>query len=132
MNPRDAWLHERYARWLDRLTKVAFLLALAAFGAYALGILEPFVPIADLPRVWGLPLEEYLARTGAPTGWAWLGFLGHGDYLNYVGLSLFACVVLACDLAIVVPLLRRGERLLAALVGVQIVVLAVAASGIVT
>ena len=129
---RDAWLQERYARWVDALTRVAFVLAVAGFAAYLFGRPAPFIPIEELPRLWNLPLAEYLARTGAPTGWGWLGLLGRGDYLNYLGLALFALVALVCDLAIIVPLLRRGERLLAALVAAQVVVLAVAASGVVT
>lgn len=131
LGERDAWLQERYARWLDVLTKLAFAISVAGFAVYAAGALAPLVPIAELPRLWGLPLAEYVARTGAPTGWAWLHYLGRGDYLNYVGLSLFACVVLLCNLAVVVPLFRRGERLLGTLVAAQVAVLAVAASGVV-
>jgi hypothetical protein len=129
LDQRDEWLHERYARWLDALTRLAFVLTAATFVVYVAGLSAPAIPIAELPNLWGLPLDEYLARTGAPTGWGWLAQGARGDYLNYVGLSLFACVVLLCNLAIVVPLARRGERLMAALVAAQILVLAIAASG---
>ena len=128
---RDAWLQERYARWLDVLTRVAFTVCVATFVLYLSGVLPPHVPIGDLARLWGLPLGEYLARTGAPAGWGWLQLAARGDYLNYAGLALFACVVLLCNLAILAPLLRRGERLMAALVAAQIAVLAFAASGVV-
>jgi hypothetical protein len=127
----DSWLQERYARWLDALTKLAFAVTAAAFAAYATGLVAPSVPIAELPRLWDLPLAEYLGQTGAPTGWEWLRRVGYGDYLTYFGLCLFALVVLLCNLAIVVPLLRRGERLLGALVAAQVLVLAIAASGVV-
>lgn len=130
LNERDDWLHERYARWLDALTRLAFVVSLVAFAAYLAGVLPPWVPVADLPQLLRLPLEEYLARTGAPTGWDWLRHLTRGDLLNYVGLALFACVVIICDLAILAPLLRRGERLLAALVAAQAAILLVAASGV--
>jgi hypothetical protein len=127
---RDDWLQERYARWVDALTRIAFVISLAAFAAYVAGVLPPWVPIAELPQLLRLPLDEYLARTGAPVGWEWLRHLGRGDLLNYLGLALFACVVLVCDIAILVPLLRRGERLLAALVAAQAAVLLAAASGV--
>jgi hypothetical protein len=127
---RDAWMQDRYAAWLDALTRIAFVLSMASFAVYVTGALPPWVPAADLPGLWHLPLEEYLARTSAPTGWAWLGYIARGDYLNYLGLSLFACVTVVCHLAILVPLLRRGERLMAALVVAQVLVLAVAASGV--
>lgn len=127
---RDAWLQDRYASWIDALTRIAFFVSVATFTAYVSGALAPWVPLTELPGLWHLPLEQYLARTGAPSGWGWLAHIARGDYLNYLGLSLFACVALACHLAILVPLLRRGERLMAALVAAQVVVLAVAASGV--
>jgi hypothetical protein len=131
LEQRDAWIQERYARWLDALTKLAFGITLVAFVLYVSGLASPRIPIADLPQLWGLPLDEYLARTGAPTGWAWVSDILRGESLNQAGLGLFACVVLLCDLAVVAPLARRGERLMAALVAAQAAVLAVAASGVV-
>ncbi len=128
---RDAWMQDRYAAWLDALTRIAFVLSTVSFALYVTGTLAPWVPPADLPTLWHLPLEQYLAHTSAPTGWGWLGYVARGDYLNYVGLSLFACVVVVCHLAILVPLLRRGERLMAGLVVAQVLVLSVAASGVV-
>lgn len=127
---RDAWIQERYARWLDALTKLAFLVTLATFFLYVSGLAAPRIPVADLPQLWRLPLDEYLARTGAPTGWAWAAELARGESLSQVGLALFACVVLLCNLAVLVPLARRGERLLAALVAAQALALAIAASGL--
>jgi hypothetical protein len=132
LGQRDAWLHERYARWLDALTRLASTATLAAFALYLAGVPAPAIPIADLPQLWNLPLDEYLARTGAPTGWTWLGEIGRSDYLCYAGLSLFAFVVLLCNLSIVVPLARRGDRLTAALVAAQALVLAIAASGLIS
>ena len=128
---RDAWIQDRYASWIDALTRIAYVVSVVAFAAYVTGALAPWVPLAELPGLWHLPLEQYLARTGGPTGWGWLAHLSSGDYLNYFGLSLFACVAVVCHLAILVPLLRRGERLMAALVAAQVVVLTVAASGVV-
>lgn len=129
IDQRDAWLQDRYARWVDVLTKLAFVATAATFLVYVAGLSAPGVPIAELPRLWGLPLDEYLARTGAPTGWEWVWHIGRGDYLTFTGLTLFAFVVLLCNAAILVPLVRRGERLMATLVAAQVVVLAVAASG---
>jgi hypothetical protein len=128
--PDDAWLQERYARWLDGWTRVAYVVCLLAFIAYVFGVLPPLVPPEQLPRLWHLPLAQYLEATGAPTGWAWLHELGRGDYANFFGLALFACIVLVCHAAMIGPLLRRGERLLAALAAAQVAVLLFAASGL--
>jgi hypothetical protein len=127
---RDNWLQERYARWLDRCTTAAFALSVASFLAYVSGPLSPYVALEQLPAYWNLPLEEYLERTQAPRGWEWLGFIGYGDYLNYLGISMFALVVLICHVAVVPHLLRRGERLIAGLAVAQAVVLLGAASGL--
>jgi hypothetical protein len=127
---RDGWLQERYAQWLDACTKVAFVLSVASFLLYVSGALTPYVPLDRLPDFWNLPLEQYLERTQAPRGWGWLRFLGYGDYLNYLGICMFALVVLVCDLAVLPHLLRRGERLLAALALAQAAVLLGAASGL--
>jgi hypothetical protein len=77
-----------------------------------------------------LPVDRFVAATGAPTGWAWLGYLGSGDYLNLVGVAMLGLVTVLCYARIVVPLLRSGERLYAALAIAQIVVLLIAASGL--
>ncbi len=74
-------------------------------------------------------MAQFLAATGEPTGWAWLGLIGRADYLNLAAVTLFALVTLVCYLRILAPLLRADERLQAAIAAAQIVVLIVAASG---
>ena len=68
---------EVYARWLDRGTKIAFAVCLATLLIYLSGALPPYVALQDLTELWTLPLAQYLERTGAPTGWGWLAFLGY-------------------------------------------------------
>jgi hypothetical protein len=130
--PDDEWLQERYARCLDACTRTAFVVSLLAFAAYVSGLLPPFVPFERLPELWHLPLAQYVEATGAVTGWGWLELLRYGDYANYLGLALFALTVLFCNAAMIVPMLRRGERLLAALAAAQAAVLIFAASGLFT
>ena len=102
----------------------------AAFLLYVIGVPPALIPPEDLPQLWGLPLEDYLALSGAPTGWAWLDLLGHADYLCVAALAVFPCVILLCNAAVLPSLARRGERLLAALVAAQVAVLAIAASNL--
>lgn len=130
LEDRDTWLQERYARWLDASTKLAFLVTVASFFVYVSGALPSFIRLEELPRLWGLPLDQYLARTGAPTGWEWLRLVGYGDYLNYLGICLFALVILICHAAIAPRLIARGERLIFLLAVAQVLVLLVAASGV--
>jgi hypothetical protein len=126
---REQIVQALYARWLEAATWGAFAASLVAFAVYAGGLFPSFVPLASLPMLWHLPVEQYLARTGAPTGWAWLPLLAFSDYLSLACVALIGVVTVVCYLAVLPMLLRLGERLQAALVAAQIVVLLIAASG---
>ena len=128
MSP-ETLVQERYARWLDAATRISFAASLAAFVVYAGGLLPSFVPLEALASLWHLPVDEYLERTAAPAGWEWLRLLGYSDYLALACVALIGTVTLVCYLAILPLLLRVGERLEAALVAAQAVVLLIAASG---
>ena len=127
---QDAHVQELYARWLDVGARTGFALSLAALLLYLSGAMAPFVPLADLPSLWSLPVGRYLELTGAPTGWQWLRLLGHGDYLNLAAIVLFASVTIGCYARILVELLRHGERLYALIAALEIAVLLVAAAGL--
>ena len=126
---REEVIQELYARWLDVSTRLAFAASLLAFLVYASGLLSAFVPLQTLSTLWGLPVDRYLEKTGAPSGWGWLHLVGFSDYLSLACMALVGMVTVLCYLAILPPLLRLGERLQAALVGAQVLVLLVAASG---
>jgi len=121
-----------YARWLDVATRVGFAISLAAFLVYASGAVEPFVPLEQLPRLWGLSAAQYAAATGSPAGWGWIGMLGKADYLNLAAVALFGIVTLACYARIVPLLFAAGERLQAFIALAQVIVLAAAAAGFFT
>lgn len=122
----------RYARVLDMTAKAGFAVLVAGFVAYLLGWLDTHVPAAELPRVWGLPLAEYLARTGTPTGWGWIAHLHKGEFAGLAGIAVLAGCSAVC-LAAVIPLyVRRGDRAYALVCALVIVVLLLAASGILT
>jgi hypothetical protein len=117
---------ERFARVLDLGTRLALVLLVAGFALYVSGLLPPQVPLAELPSLWRLPLREYLAASGAPTGWGWLALSGRGDYLNYYAVGLLCSIVLLGFLR-ALPVLPRRYAAIAAL---QVVVLLAAASGL--
>ena len=119
--------HDVYARWLDRLVRVAFVLTAAVFVLYVFGVLPPYVSLEALPALWQLPLAQYLEQSGAPVGWNWLPLIGRADYLNLAAIALFALMTLVCYLR-VIPLL---PRLQAALALAQVLVLLAAISGLV-
>lgn len=116
-----------YARWVDMGTRLGFVVLIVSFLIYVSGLLDPGVPPQELMRLWGLPVDRYVAAIGAPTGWGWLALLAKGDYLNYLGVALLASVTIAAYARIVPVLLAHGERLRAAIAALQVFVLVVAA-----
>jgi|SoiMethySBSTD1v2_1073268.scaffolds.fasta_scaffold92861_3 hypothetical protein len=119
-----------YARWLDIGTRVGLAMLVVGFAVYVFGVLDPHVPPQDLARLWTLPVDHYVAAAGAPTGWDWLQHLGKGDYLNFLGISVFASMSIVCYARIVPTLILQRDRLQLALAASQLVVLLAAASGL--
>jgi hypothetical protein len=121
----------RYARWLEIGANAGLLVMALGFVLYLSGLLEPLVPLPRLAELWGLPVGEFLAQTGAPTGWAWLRQLDHGDIVGELGVAVLALCSLPCVLALW-PLFRaRGDRVYAALCIAQAAVLLLSASGLI-
>ena len=118
-----------FARWLDAGTKIALTLLIAGFLAYVTGLLAAHLPPGELAQLWGLPLQEYLAASNAPTGWAWLSLAHRGDYVNYAGIVLLASIVALAYLRML-PLLARHARAHALIAALELVVLFAVASGL--
>jgi hypothetical protein len=119
-----------YARWLDAASRTGFVVLVVAFLAYVFGMVGSHVPMQDLPMLWTLPLEDYLARTHAPTGWGFIRLLPHGEYLSLVGVVMLAMATLLCYVRLVFALRRNGERVQAGIAAAQVVVLVLAAVGV--
>ncbi len=119
-----------YARLLDTGMKVGLLVLTGTFAVYLLGVVKPHVPVEDLPRYWSLPVKAHLAAIGVHAGWGWTSLLGRGDYLNFVGIVLLSAITVFCYLAVLPIFLRRRERVYAGLAVLEVLVLALAASGL--
>jgi hypothetical protein len=119
-----------YAHLLDGGMKAGLLGLVVTFAVYVSGALPPRIPLADLPRYWSLPVKQYLAVTGVRPGWSWVGLLGHGDFLNFVGIAFLSGVTIACYLAIVPIFVRKKDHLYAGIAILEVLVLALAASGV--
>lgn len=123
---------QRYARVLEGGVRIGLGLLVLVFAGYAFELTDPLVPHSRVAEVWNLPVSAFLAETGLPQGWGWLGHAHRGDIANMVGIAMLSgCSVLA--LLSLVPLYwRRGERLYAALCLAEVGVIGVAASGVLT
>ena len=119
-----------YAKLLDAGMKAGLLLLVITFIIYLTGILTPHVPVNDLPKYWAMPVAKYLAATQIPHGWAWLGMVGKGDFLNFIGIAFLAGVTIICYLRIIPILFRKKDGIYAVLAIVEVLVLALAASGV--
>jgi hypothetical protein len=121
-----------YARWLDRGAKAGFLALVAGFAAYATGFLVPQVPFDRLPELLALPLDRYLAATGTTPGWGWATMVAKGEYASLLGIAILAGCSAPCLLAIIPVYLSRRDYVYAGLATMEIAVLALAASGVLT
>jgi hypothetical protein len=119
-----------YAQLLDGGMKLGLLSLLVTFGVYVSGLLPARIPVSDLPRYWSMPVKEYLAATGVHPGWGWVSLLGHGDFLNFVGIAFLAGVSIVCYLAVIPIFVRKKDLVFAAICVVEVLVLALAASGV--
>jgi hypothetical protein len=123
-----------YARVLEIGMYIGLLLLFATFAIYALGIMDPYIPLNEISRYWTPEaggVDAYLREAKIETGWGWVSMLGHGDFLNFVGIAILAGVSIICYLAIVPGLLKSKDKTYALLALLEVIILSVAASGII-
>lgn len=122
----------RYAYWLQWGTRIGLGALVMLFLAYGAGLVEPHVPHSRLPEVWNLPVSQFLAATGLPSGWGWLAYAHRGDIANLLGIALLTGASLLALLALLPLYLRQRNRVYVALCVAQMAVLLLAASGVLT
>lgn len=119
-----------YAKLLDIGMKAGLLMLVVTFIIYLLGILTPYIPVNDLSKYWGLSVYKYLEVTNIHPGWSWLGMLGKGDFLNFTGIAFLAGVTILCYIKIIPTLFRKKDTVYGVIAIIEVLVLALAASGI--
>jgi hypothetical protein len=119
-----------YANLLTIGVWFGIILLLLIYMIYVIGIVPPHVDITLIPQVWGKGVDQYLEITHSPHGWGWLRLLHKGDFLNYLGLAFLGLMTIVCYLVLVRGYLRQRNWLFALISIVEILVLSLAASGI--
>lgn len=119
-----------YARTLQHGMRINLVVLIATFVIYAAGLLPSRTPIEQLPKYWSMSSRDYVTATGAPTGWDWLADLGYGDNLAVLGIAGLATVSAICYLRVLPIFLRRKERLFPAIIIAEVLVIVLAASGL--
>jgi hypothetical protein len=121
-----------YARLLAWGGWTGFAVLVLGFFVYISGLLPALIDVDALPRVWALSARELAEQEGHPSGWRWLTLLGHGDIVNLMGIALIASCSIVPLVAVTALYWRVRERLYALLAAAQVLVLVVAASGLVS
>ena len=119
-----------YAKILEMGMYFGLGILLITFLVYVLGILSPYIPPEHVPKYWHLSVSDYLHQLKIEAGWAWLGMLKHGDFLNFVGIAILAAVTIVSYLAIVPLLVKNDDKIYAVLAVVEALILILAASGL--
>jgi hypothetical protein len=120
----------RYAQCVEIGTTLSFIVIALELAAYLSGALSPQVPLQDLPRLWGLPLKDYLVAAQVPPGWGWLALVGAGDYQNFIGITLLASISMAAYFCALRAYIAQRERIYAALTLAQLCITLAAATGL--
>ena len=127
-----------YAKVLEIGMYIGLVILFITFGVYVSGIMAPAVPLDQVSSYWHLGVHDYLETVNQnhlqlahpPTGWAWLTMLGKGDFLNFIGIAILGGVTIICYLAIIPTLLRKKDNAYVAMALLEVIVLSLAASGI--
>jgi len=119
-----------YARLLEKGMYVGLLILLITFGLYAFGIMDPYIPLDKISNYWSMNVNDYLHHANIKAGWAWTGMLRYGDFINFIGIAILAGVTILCYAAIVPTLLKNNDKIYAVIAILEVIVLSVAASGI--
>lgn len=119
-----------YASLLEKGMYFGLLILFITFGLYALGIMDPYIPLDKISRYWSMNVNDYLKQADIHAGWAWVGMLKYGDFVNFIGIAMLSGVTILCYAAILPTLLKNKDTVYAALAILEVIVLSVAASGI--
>jgi hypothetical protein len=119
-----------YANLLIIGVLVGLIILVTTYAIYVTGILPAHIDISLIPELWGKGVNEYLEITHSPHGWGWVPLLAKGDFLNYIGFALLALMTIFCYLVLVRGYIRQKNWIFTVIAVLEIVVLSVAASGI--
>lgn len=119
-----------YAAILEKGMLLGLVVVLVTYVVYLTRLIQPYIPLEDIPMYWQMNVHEYLDQCKIHAGWSWTGMLGYGDFLNFVGIALLAGVTVICFVAVIPVLWRQDDKLYALFALLEAIILGVAASGI--
>lgn len=127
-----------YAALLEKGMYAGMVLLFITFVVYVFSIIPPAVPLNELAKYWSMNSHDYLEAINQnalhlahpPTGWTWVTLLNKSDFLNFLGIALLAGITIFCYAAIIPTLLKKGDKAYAIMCIVEVLILTLAASGL--
>ena len=84
----------------------------------------------ELPYLWKYTAHKFLEEIHLKSGWDWIYYLSYGDILNYLGMVFLAGLTIIAYIAITPLLFASAARAVGTIAIVEILILILAASGI--
>jgi hypothetical protein len=122
----------RYARLLDAGMRFGLGLLVLGFLLYVMDIVPARVALESLPRLWTLSATDYLRATATPDGWGWMALLHYGDMLPLLGVVALCGISMVCFVGLLPLYAAYRDWPYFAIALIEIGVLALAASGVLT
>lgn len=119
-----------YANLLSWGAWLGILMMFITYIIYITGVLPPHVDISLVTQNWDKGVEEFLHITQSPHGWSWVAIMHRGDFLNFAGIVLLATLTIICYLFLIAGFKKRKDWAYFYIAVAEVVVLAVAASGL--
>ncbi len=119
-----------YANILDWGMKIGLIGMIITFLVYILKLLPAYIPIEEISLYWGLNVHQYLEVTKIPSGWGWLSLASKGEFLNFFPIVFLAGLTIICYIRILPIYFKKKDNLYGFLIFIQVLILLLAASGI--
>jgi len=120
----------RYADTLFYGALLGFVTMLITYALYVFGVLTPQIPLSEMPHLWTQSAAAYRAAGNIPQGWGWLALVGKGDLCNFIGIGFLAALTIICFVQLAIGLLRQKQWIMAVIAILEVLVLSLAASGV--
>jgi hypothetical protein len=120
----------RYANLLLYGTWLGIAVLAVTFALYAGGIMPSYVDPSQIQNYWGMKASDYLAAANVPHGWGWLTMIKYGDFFSLIGIVLLGGLTVVGYLILLPAYLAKKDYIYSSIVVVEVLVLVLAASGI--
>ena len=130
--PTPDELGSGYAKIIARLVTIGLAILVLTFLIAAVGILPSDIAPESVAASWHLSASEFTETVGQKSGWSWIERLPAGDAVSEGALTFIAGITIVALAILLFTRIKRLEPAYVAIVGFQIVVLILAAAGVVS